>query len=113
MSIERKRGRRSFSIALPGLPFEVIFYRKDKSRSAHRGWKMKAHVMTTDSQPPHAVGYFGKDMEIEFYSKKLTRQKIAAFALGLLFEVFEHEVREKMTIDGRRAFTRPHRKVAT
>lgn len=102
--------RRAFHVSLPGLPFEVWCYRKRSSRSPHRGWRMRAIVQTTNSEPPYEVDYYGRDLSIEFYSRKITRKKIAAFALGLLLETFEHEVREKMTIDGKRAFPNPHAK---
>lgn len=99
--------RRSFTVHLPRLRLGALVYRKKASRDPLRGWVIHSMV-----EAPHSHtgkrDYFGNIAEVNFESGSVTRDKIAKHVLEALVSSFRHEVRELLTIDGRKAFPDPH-----
>jgi len=99
--------RRAFRVELKAWPMiEVWFYRMDRRNLTWRS-KVMFNVKDVKTGEPD---YFGTDDTVVFFSKCITRQKIAEFAKAAILAQMGHEIEECLEIDGKRAFPDPHRK---
>jgi hypothetical protein len=101
--------RAGFKVNFPGIPVDVLAYRCSALtvRPGQELWRFKVCWRTPDS---HGTGLAYSGVTDEWWLSPVTREKIAKYAALALVRSFEHEVRELLTIDGRRAFPDPHAK---
>lgn len=104
-TIAVKHVRSLSSIRIPVIQLNTVVY-----RGASRGRPKRLTIYVWNEHLEEGAEMSGRHSHAPIKSVSVTRDKVAKHVLEALVSSFRHEVRELLTIDGRKAFPDPHAK---